>query len=99
MALQFVSNSENLIDYASLRTLVVDDIPGMRSALKMTLANFGITRTDVAATAQETIYRLNNGSYDLILADYNLGDGRDGQQLLEELRHRGLIGLQTIYIM
>jgi CheY-like chemotaxis protein len=99
MALRFVSNSDNLIDYASLRTLVVDDIPGMRSALKMTLSNFGITRTDVASTAQEAIFRLSSGAYDLILADYNLGDGRDGQQLLEELRHRGLIGLQTIYIM
>lgn len=99
MALRFVSNSDNLIDYGGLRTLVVDDIPGMRSALKMTLSNFGITRTDVAATAQEAIFRLGNGSYDLILADYNLGDSRDGQQLLEELRHRGLIGLQTIYIM
>lgn len=99
MALRFVSNSDNLIDYGSLRTLVVDDIPGMRSALKMTLSNFGITRTDVAAAAAEAIFRLNNGSYDLILADYNLGGGRDGQQMLEELRHRGLIGLKTIYIM
>ena len=99
MALRFVSNNENLIDYNSLRTLVVDDIPGMRSALKMTLANFGITRTDVASTAQEAIFRLGNGPYDLILADYNLGEARDGQQLLEELRHRGLITLQTVYVM
>lgn len=99
MALRFVSNSQNLIDYGNLRTLVVDDIPGMRSALKMTLANFGVTRTDVASTAQEAIYRIGNTAYDLILADYNLGEGRDGQQLLEELRHRGLIGLQTAYVM
>lgn len=99
MALQFLSSNDNLIDYGSLRTLVVDDIPGMRSALKMTLANFGVTRTDVASTAQEAIFRLGNLAYDLILADYNLGDGRDGQQLLEEVRHRGLIGLQTIYLM
>ncbi|MDD5364852.1 MAG: response regulator [Gallionellaceae bacterium] len=99
MALRFVSNNEHLIDYGSLRTLVVDDIPGMRSALKMTLANFGITRTDVASTAQEAIFRLGNGPYDLILADYNLGEARDGQQLLEELRHRGLITLQTVYVM
>jgi CheY-like chemotaxis protein len=99
MALQFLSSNDNLIDYGSLRTLVVDDIPGMRSALKMTLANFGVTRTDVASSAQEAIFRLGNLAYDLILADYNLGDGRDGQQLLEEVRHRGLIGLQTIYLM
>lgn len=99
MAIRFMSNSDVLIDYASLKTLVVDDIPGMRSALKMTLANFGVTRTDVASTAQEAIMRVSNTAYDLILADYNLGEARDGQQLLEELRHRGLITLQTIYIM
>jgi len=99
MALQFIKNSDQVIDYGSLRTLVVDDIPGMRSALKMTLANFGVTRTDVASSAQEAIGRLNNGQYDLILADYNLGEARDGQQLLEELRHRGLINLQTVYVM
>lgn len=99
MAIRFVSNSDNLIDYGSLRTLVVDDIPGMRSALKMTLSNFGVTRTDVASTAQEAISRIGNASYDLILADYNLGESRDGQQLLEELRHRGLITLQTVYVM
>lgn len=99
MALQYLKNSESAVDYGALRTLVVDDIPGMRSALKMTLSNFGVTRTDVASTAQEAIARLNNATYDLILADYNLGDSRDGQQLLEELRHRGLIGLQTIYVM
>ncbi len=99
MAIRFMTNSETSIDYSSLRTLVVDDIPGMRSALKMTLANFGVTKTDVASTAQEAIGRLSNSSYDLILCDYNLGEARDGQQLLEELRHRGLVNLQTIYVM
>ncbi len=99
MAIQFLRSNDNLIDYGSLSTLVVDDIPSMRSALKMTLANFGVTRTDVAGSAQEAIFRLGNQAYDLILADYYLGDGRDGQQLLEEARHRGLIGLQTVYLM
>lgn len=99
MALQFSKTSDQHIDYGSLRTLVVDDIPGMRSALKMTLASFGVTRTDVAGSAQEAISRLANSPYDLILADYNLGEARDGQQLLEELRHRGLISMQTVYVM
>lgn len=99
MAIQFVSNSDSVIDYAALRALVVDDIPGMRNALRMTLTNFGLTRTDVAGSAQEAISRVGNIQYDLILADYNLGEGRDGQQLLEELRHRNLISLQTVYVM
>lgn len=100
MALKYLQNNDRLIDYGSLNALVLDDIPGMRSALKMTLSNFGITRTDIAATAQEVIMRLTNGSqYDLILSDYNLGDGRDGQQLLEELRFRNLITRKTAFVM
>jgi len=99
MTLQSIRNKDQQIDYGSLKTLVVDDIPGMRSAVKMTLSNFGITRTDVAGSAQEAMNRVANTSYDLILCDYNLGDGRDGQQLLEELRHRNLITLKTVYIM
>jgi len=27
---------------------------------------------------------------------FNLGDGRDGQQLLEELRHGNLISIETV---
>ncbi|MDO9636466.1 MAG: tetratricopeptide repeat protein, partial [Thiobacillus sp.] len=38
-------------------------------------------------------------SYDFILCDFNLGDGRDGQQLLEELRHSNLISIETVFIM
>ncbi len=36
---------------------------------------------------------------DFILCDYNLGDGRDGQQLLEELRHSNLISPETVFMM
>ena len=36
---------------------------------------------------------------DFILCDFNLGDGRDGQQLLEELRHSNLISPETVFMM
>ena len=91
--------AENTINYGELRALVVDDYPGMRSALKMTLSNFGITRIDLAGSASEVIFKVSNGQYDVILCDFNLGEGRDGQQLLEEVRHRGLISLETVFIM
>ena len=92
MAIRFMSNSETAIDYSSLKALVVDDIPGMRSALKMTLANFGVTKSDVASTAQEAIGRLSNGSYDLVLCDYNLGEARDGQLVYARLYTPEMIG-------
>jgi CheY-like chemotaxis protein len=99
MALTATRASEELINYAALRALVIDDYPGMRSALKLTLSNFGLTKIQLAGSAPEAISRIQNNQFDFILCDFNLGDGRDGQQLLEELRHRGLINLDTVFIM
>jgi tetratricopeptide (TPR) repeat protein len=99
MSLNTIKGNDQTIHYGELRAIVVDDYPGMRSALKMTLSNFGITKIDLAGTAAEVIFKVNNNHYDVILCDFNLGEGRDGQQLLEELRHRGLISLDTVFIM
>lgn len=87
------------VDYKAKKALVVDDYPSMRSAFKMALASFGMTKVDLAATASEAVMRVKSGNYDVIICDYNLGEGRDGQQLLEELRHRELIGLETVFLM
>jgi tetratricopeptide (TPR) repeat protein len=92
-------NNELVVDYGKLRALVVDDYPGMRSALKLNLANFGISKIDLAANAAEVLFKVQNNRYDLILCDFNLGEGQDGQQLLEELRHRHLVSMETVFIM
>jgi CheY-like chemotaxis protein/lipopolysaccharide biosynthesis regulator YciM len=99
MSLIAVSAIEQPVNYSALRALVVDDYPGMRSALKMTLSNFGMAKIDLAGSAAEVIFKVQNSQYDVILCDFNLGEGRDGQQLLEELRHRGLIRLKTVFVM
>jgi tetratricopeptide (TPR) repeat protein len=99
MSLNAIKGNDQTINYGALRAMVVDDYPGMRSALKMTLSNFGLTKIDLASSATEVIFKTQNNHYDLILCDFNLGEGRDGQQLLEELRHRGLINLDTVFIM
>lgn len=93
------ADSDPCVDYRGMRALVVDDYPGMRSAFKNTLANFGMTKIDLATSASEAIYRVKHSNYDIIVCDYNLGDGRDGQQLLEELRYRQLMGLETAFVM
>lgn len=87
------------IDYKTKTALVLDDYPSMRSAFRTALAAFGLTKVDMAATAAEAIGRVKNTRYDIIISDYNLGDGRDGQQVLEEMRHLGLIGLDTAFLM
>ena len=99
MSLASPQQGEAFIDYSALRALVVDDSPSMRNALRLTLSNFGITKIQMVANAAEAIFQIKNRSYDFILCDFNLGEGRDGQQLLEELRHSHLISLETIFMM
>ena len=93
------SASDTYIDYAALRALVVDDYPGMRNALRLILSNFGIVKVQLAANASEALFHVKNKEFDFILCDFNLGDGRDDQQLLEELRHGNLISLETVFMM
>jgi len=87
------------IDFGAVRALVVEDYPSMCNALRQTLYNFGITKVQLAASAAEAIYHVKARPFDFILCDFNLGDSRDGQQLLEELRHGNLISLNTVFMM
>ncbi len=83
----------------SLTALIVEPQSGMRANLHNMLNLCGITKIDHAVSSGTAIRPLKNKSYDLILCEYDLGDGQDGQQLLEDLRHNKLIPLWTIFII
>lgn len=59
----------------------------------------GITKIEHAVSSGTAIRPLKNKIFDIILCEYDLADGQDGQQLLEDLRHNKLIPLWTIFIM
>jgi len=80
--------------------LIVDDFGDMRSMLRSMLHMFGVTRMDVASNGKEAIQYMERNKYDVVLCDYNLGAGsKDGQQVLEEARHRRLMGFGTVFVM
>ncbi|RJF99765.1 tetratricopeptide repeat-containing response regulator [Noviherbaspirillum saxi] len=83
----------------SLTALIVEPQSGMRANLHNMLNLCGITKIDHAVSSGTAIRPLKNKSYDLILCEYDLGDGQDGQQLLEDLRHNKLIPLWTVFII
>jgi len=85
--------------YALKRCLVVDDNADVRSALKRILVDFGSTDVDMAGHAEEAIELCQRQAYDIVLADYNLGKGKNGKQLLEELRFRNFLKNTAIFIM
>ncbi|AYH45188.1 tetratricopeptide repeat-containing response regulator [Azoarcus sp. DN11] len=82
-----------------LNFLIVESNQGMRSQLRSMLNSFGIANVKFAPSAGMAISRLRDRRYDVILSEYNLGDGQDGQHLLEDLRNKEIIPLDTLFIM
>lgn len=79
--------------------LLVEDFEAMRSVLKGLLLRCGAQRVDTAASAKDAVNLLRKTSYDVVLCDYNLGPGKNGQLLLEEARHSEWIGPAAVWIM
>src|SRR5450830_1415147 len=87
---------------SDLSVLIVDPNPSMRGNLHNMLNQAAITKVEYAVNSGTAIRLLTKKPFDIILCEYDLGsgtDGQDGQQLLEDLRHHKLIGLWTIFIM
>ena len=87
------------INFEEKRVLIIDAHAGMRSSMRGILSGFGVVHVEMANTANDAIRRLQAKPFDIIICDYFLGDGSDGQQLLEQLRHENLISLSTVFIM
>jgi DNA-binding response OmpR family regulator len=74
-----------------LRALVVDDIREMRTRLRDTLAEAQIKDIVLAPDARSAVEAIRAAPFNLILSDYDLGPGTDGQQLLEYVRQERLM--------
>ena len=81
------------------RVLIVDRYSPARDSLRLMLAALGVTAVHGAGNSAEVIRQVKANRFDIILSDFLLDDGRDGQQLLEELRHAKLIPLSTVYLI
>lgn len=85
--------------FGSRAFLLVEDFEAMRSVLRGLLRRCGAQRVDTAASGQEATNLLRKTPYDVVLCDYNLGVGKNGQMLLEESRVKGWITPAAIWIM
>ncbi|MCS0628824.1 response regulator [Telluria mixta] len=87
------------IDWADKNYLVVDDFVGVRQLLREALRSLGAKNIDQASSGGEAMGLLTRIRYDVVLCDYNLGDGKNGQQVLEEARVRNLVNPSTVWLM
>ena len=86
-------------NFSKKKALLIEDMAEARIMQKKMLNDFGFGAIEIAMKAEIAIELLQSTSFDVILSDYNLGRGKDGQELLEELRHSSLIPHTTTYLM
>jgi CheY-like chemotaxis protein len=79
--------------------LLVEDFEAMRSVLKTLLQRCGARRVDTARDGREATQMLSAKRYDVVMCDYDLGPGKNGQQLLEEARLKRWIGPASVWLM
>lgn len=87
------------MNLASYPVLVIDDFQNMRSTLRQMLLSLGARIVDFASNGEQAVERLRGQRYPIVLCDYNLGEGLDGQQLLDKGRREGFIDLAMVFIM
>lgn len=80
-------------------TLIVDDFQGMRTMLRDFVRLMGITQISTASNGRDAISKLDSAKFDVVICDYNLGPGANGQQVMEEAKLRNLVGVSTIWVM
>ena len=85
--------------YLNKHCLVIDDFAEARHGIRQMLRSIGVEKVDSVANAKTALEFCTRQRYDIIVSDYHLGSGKDGQQLLEELRFRKLLRHSCIYVM
>jgi tetratricopeptide (TPR) repeat protein len=87
------------VDWSEKKYLIVDDFVGIRQLLRESLRNIGARHIDQASSGGEAMTLLARTHYDVVLCDFNLGEGKNGQQVLEEARVRNLMIPSSVWLM
>ena len=84
---------------SSKTILIIDDYPVMRKSMKDMLYGLGAQYIFEAENGLAALAAMKKQKFDFILCDYNLGDGKNGQQVLEEVRYKKLISHHSVFII
>ena len=87
------------INLTSKKILVVEDQAIMRETIKHILGAFGARFIVEAENGINAITAMRIDKFDIVLCDYNLLRGKNGQQVLEEARFLKLLPVSAIFIM
>ncbi|MBP4052250.1 response regulator [Chromobacterium violaceum] len=85
--------------YAKRLFLIIDSLPQMQRALAMTLSSFGANTVEYASKASDALAKMAKYEFDVVLCDYDLGNGYDGLYLFEEIRERNLLKQSCVFMI
>jgi CheY-like chemotaxis protein len=88
-----------VLNLAKHKILVVEDVREMRTLLTSLTKLMGAQIVYEAKSGEEAITQLQAHPIDLVLCDYYLGPGRDGQQVFEEAKEFGMLAPHAAFIM
>lgn len=81
------------------KVLIIDDFQEMRVMLRTMVEPLAPEMIKLAQNGEDATECLENNKFDVVFCDYNLGKGKDGQQVLEEAKYRELLSYDSIYMM
>ena len=81
------------------KVLIIDDFAEMRSLLRSMIITFNPEVIDVASNGKDAIQAISRHKYDIIFCDYDLGPGKSGSQVLEEVKHSNILSPQCIFFI
>ncbi|UXY16229.1 response regulator [Chitiniphilus purpureus] len=84
---------------AGCRALIIDRASEMRSALGQGLSACGVTQIDYAMRISDALARINQSGYDVVLCEYDLGQGFDGVHLFETCQRHQLLKPSAIFMV
>ena len=85
--------------FHSFRYLIIDDFEQMRVSFKSMLVSAGAEDISMQSCGEGALKALSRAKFDVVICDYNLGEGKDGQQVLEEARHLDYLGHACTFCM
>lgn len=87
------------LNFDTKNILVIEDQAIIRETIKHTLYSLGVRHIVEAGTGINGIVEMRREPFDIVLCDYNLGEGKNGQQVLEEAKHFKLLPFNAVFIM
>lgn len=84
---------------ADSKVLIVDRFENFRMTVMHTLQAQGCVQVDTAVNGMDALRKSRARHYDVVICEYDLGQGKTGLQLLETLREEQLLKANSIFVL